>query len=368
MRILIYGHTQIFDYLCQNDMFRFDDTIAFVSDRTEEEQIKFRNEWLDVISIEMTALIDFDYILFTEELPVVEYNKFISMVDNEKLVDWRNYFESVVLRKMKTRYQNCTDIDVLNTLKYMSENGVQVFNGEFTKKYDCYDIDVQYDDDNQMFYVIYDNKKMYMKRSYTDKESVKTYVKSLLLEQDPESPHCYFNGRLNVNSGAVVIDAGVAEGNFALSIIDNVSRIYLIECDSEWMEALKLTMQPYKDKVVFCQKMLSDHSDESTICIDDLIESGEKVNFIKFDVEGFEIMSLIGARKTISASDDFQCAICSYHKHGDQILIESLLHDMGVKTYNTNGYMFFKYEEGCFVDPELRRGLVQGIKVVRSDD
>ena len=81
MRILIYGHTQIFDYLCQNDMFRFDDTIAFVSDRTEEEQIKFRNEWLDVISIEMTALIDFDYILFTEELPVVEYNKFISMVD-----------------------------------------------------------------------------------------------------------------------------------------------------------------------------------------------------------------------------------------------------------------------------------------------
>lgn len=355
----------MFDYLIQNDMFRFDEIIAFVSDVKKIDYKKYRNEWLDIVSIEMMTLLNFDFLIVTEPISQEIYKKIISVIDEKKVMDWRNYFESVIYHKFQQRYGGCKDKEIINTIKYMSHNGAQVFNGEFTGKQ--YNIDVGYDNDNCMFYVIYDNKKMYMKKSYTNEDDVRSYVRGLYLEQDIESPHCYFDGRLNVKKDSIVIDAGVAEGNFALSVIDNVSKIYLIECDSEWIEALKLTMLPYKDKVVFCEKMLSDYSDENTTCIDDLVPADENVNFMKFDVEGFEILSLIGARKTILSSPDFQCAVCSYHKHNDQILIESLLHDMGVKTYVTKGYMFFRYESDCFINPELRHGLVQGIKEVQAD-
>jgi predicted RNA methylase len=37
----------------------------------------------------------------------------------------------------------------------------------------------------------------------------------------------------------VVADLGAAEGNFSLSIINKVKKIYIFEYDKEWVEALK---------------------------------------------------------------------------------------------------------------------------------
>ena len=53
------------------------------------------------------------------------------------------------------------------------------------------------------------------------------------------SPHCY---KIQTEEfiGKTVFDCGVAEGNFALDIIDFVEKIYLVECDKGWLKALKI--------------------------------------------------------------------------------------------------------------------------------
>jgi 16S rRNA A1518/A1519 N6-dimethyltransferase RsmA/KsgA/DIM1 with predicted DNA glycosylase/AP lyase activity len=48
-----------------------------------------------------------------------------------------------------------------------------------------------------------------------------------------------------VAEGDVVVDAGAAEGNFALSVIDKASKVYIIEGDAGWCEALRQTFLPY---------------------------------------------------------------------------------------------------------------------------
>jgi len=79
--------------------------------------------------------------------------------------------------------------------------------------------------------------------------------RSINKEQDNQSPHLYLTAEFQVDINSIVVDAGVAEGNFALSVVEKAKILYLIECDTEWMEALRLTFAPWKEKVVFCWKV-----------------------------------------------------------------------------------------------------------------
>lgn len=56
------------------------------------------------------------------------------------------------------------------------------------------------------------------------------------------------------------------------------------------------------------------------ISIDEVIDSSERVTFIKMDVEGSELESLIGASKTI-VKDKPKLAVCIYHKPEDMITL-----------------------------------------------
>lgn len=47
----------------------------------------------------------------------------------------------------------------------------------------------------------------------------------------------------------MIADIGSAEGNFSLSNIENVKKVYLFESDKEWIEALEATFRPWRDKV-----------------------------------------------------------------------------------------------------------------------
>ena len=93
--------------------------------------------------------------------------------------------------------------------------------------------------------------------------------------------------------GSIIIDAGVAEGNFALSVVDKAKRLYLVECDRGWMEALRLTFEPWKEKVVFIEKFMSDTAGDTTTSIDELMgDEADGPYFIKLDIEGYEQKAL----------------------------------------------------------------------------
>ena len=142
--------------------------------------------------------------------------------------------------------------------------------------------------------------------------------------------------------------------------IEKVKKVYLIECELDWIEALKATFEPYKEKVVFCDKYLSDKDSDTCITLNTLVQ--EPVDFLKMDIEGEEVNALRGADKVFVNSANIKCSICAYHRHGDEEKIKDILSRYGLETCTSKGYMLFIYDDEIWNNPELRRGIVRGYR------
>lgn len=259
-------------------------------------------------------------------------------------------------------YKNTNDAEIKKIMDYIKHNGLDVFNYEFTDKYDYMPVECCYDNEAMLWFVIENGKRMYMKASLDTRLKVEYYYRSIAMEQDPQSPHRYDVEGFHVEQGMTVIDAGVAEGNFALSVIDKVNKIFLVECDSEWIEALRYTFKDYKDKVVYVEKLLSDSISDTTITIDKIAEN-ENIDYIKMDIEGYEVPALKGAENTLTKP--IKLNICCYHNVYDEKNITGILQKNKIKTATSKGYMCY-LSPGNNIDNEqkvykLVRGLVRGI-------
>lgn len=275
----------------------------------------------------------------------------------------------ILIRKIFRNYEMCTDKDILEILEVIKERKfVAAYNQKFTSEYILSEKNleaVHYDNNSGMYYVLLNGKKMFYPKSCS-KEVVACNFNFINLEQDERSPHRYLDKNFNVEEGDVIIDAGVAEGNFALDVIEKASKVYLIECGHEWVEALEKTFEPWKEKVVIIEKMLGEINDDMHISIDNFVTENE-VNFIKMDVEGAEIESLRGASKVLKNSRNIKCAICAYHRKNAEKDIRAIMEEQGFFTTTTAGYMFFKEDMDSWVDGELRRGIVRAVKFVKED-
>ena len=245
----------------------------------------------------------------------------------------------------------------------MKQNPLSVYNSDFQNKYEARDVEVYFDKNKSLYYVYYNNKKMYFSKKFIKKEHVKSYYNFICMEQDVMSPHRYQTEKFYVCQGDVVLDAGVAEGNFALDIIDIVDKVYLVEADKDWIEALRCTFEPYKDKVEIIEGFLgSDAQKDITV---DLLVSGKNINFIKMDIEGAEIGALRGAKKTLE-ENNIKVDICAYHNAEDEEQIKELLRQAGYEAEVSDGYMVFMtkinpYEKEVTC-PRFVRGLVRGYR------
>ena len=170
---------------------------------------------------------------------------------------------------------------------------------------------------------------------------------------------CISEAKTTSGGGSVIVDAGTCEGNFALRYIEKAKKVYLIEPDPLWMQALQRTFQPYRNKVVFCSKFVGKQDSADTITIDSLVS--ERADFIKMDIEGAELDALAGAKRTLEDSHA-KCAICSYHRWHDEKAIRKMLEGYGYTTSTSQGYMFFPYDENIMDTLDLRRGVVYGDK------
>lgn len=193
----------------------------------------------------------------------------------------------------------------------------------------------------------------------SDKEIVK-YYRSLLIEQDPSSPHYYFSCGAEVREKDVVLDIGAAEGIFALEIIEKAKKVYLIEGDLSWIEPLKETFRPWRDKVTIIPRYVSDVNTEEFLTLDRLF-FGNEVNFIKMDIEGHEEKALRGADFLLSSNADLTIVACSYHTHQAENNLRRILYEKGFSVEISSGYMIF-FDGEKLQPPYLRRGLVVGKK------
>lgn len=263
--------------------------------------------------------------------------------------------------QIQTRYADNKDKDIQQILNYLSDHSLEVFNYPFREEYRKRNWYVEYDTQRNLYYTIHNKKKLYFSRSFATEYQVKKYYRSICMEQDIHSPHNYLTDEFNVSDGAVVIDAGVAEGNFALSIIDRISKIYLFEPDRDWIEALEYTFEPYKDKVVIINKCLSNYIDSTTTTVDTVM-NGLNVDFIKMDIEGEEFYALQGAEKTIQKSDGIKCAICTYHQEFAYDAISNLLKEYQFDVTTSDGYMWYYDSFNAMRAPVLRKGVIRATK------
>jgi hypothetical protein len=249
--------------------------------------------------------------------------------------------------------------DIVEGLKFLKCHKYTPLPYKWTSKYDSYIPEVFRDKINQFLYILFEGKKMYFPKSFNSSK-VTWAVRAALREQDSRSPHLYLTDDFQPAEGSVIIDAGVAEGNFALSVIEKAKRLYLVECDPGWMEALKHTFEPWKEKVVFVEKYMSDKPGEITTSIDDLLKQEDNdYYFIKLDIEGYEKSALAGMKRLMESGKKVRMNVCTYHYPDDFRELKSVLETSGFDCHVTDGYVLF-FHPG--EEPLFRKVLIRAEK------
>jgi hypothetical protein len=277
----------------------------------------------------------------------------------------RTFFLKRKLRKKIISHFSGLPPDQVNdehreVLGYLENNPVSLFPYPFDSGYLPEDIEVFLDKSNGMRYVFQSGKKLYFKKGWSSAKVRRAYA-ALAKEQDPASPHCYLSHDFMVGSDDVIADIGASEGNFSLSQIEKVKKIYLIDYDSEWIKALKATFAPWKEKVEIITKYVSDTNNDNHISLDTLLSIKKDITFLKIDVEGFEQKVLDGAEKFLSGNMPLKIALCTYHKHTDEEIFIPQLEKKGFEIKTSHGYMIPLFDKKI-KKPWLRRVLIRAAR------
>ena len=138
----------------------------------------------------------------------------------------------------------------------------------------------------------------------------------------------------------IIIDAGSYDAATAIHFLEwgkgKVKKVYTFEFDPENAVKCEKNIKPYADKITLVKKGTWDRDEVMRVGTDgtgssrvsnagdtevylttiDSVVQDERVTFIKMDVEGAELKSLMGARNTIIKNHP-RLAICVYHKDSD---------------------------------------------------
>lgn len=272
----------------------------------------------------------------------------------------KSYIIRPKFRRIKVQYDiiknsKCGKLkEFVKEVEYIKENGVTMFPYHFQEKYHSLTFGGGYDE-SHMPYINYGGKTIYFPNDM-NLEKAKTYLKNIIIEQDEESPHCYFSEKIEGNN-LVFVDCGAAEGFLTLQFIDRIAKAYVIEGDKRWCDALRKTLSPWKDKIIFVDRYLDDNC-----CLDDILQEKEKTNFIiKMDIEGSEMKALLGAEKVL-LKNPCTLSICTYHRQSDFHNICEYLSSIGYGLEPSQGYCLW-YFESFLKWPYFRRGLVRGKRI-----
>lgn len=353
MKVIVWGTGYFANEYVERKSYHIDDEIiAFVDNNKNLWGKNFKEK--EIISPKQLEQIEFDRLVIC----TIHFEKIKTQIQKELFISAEiiSYFEveESIKNALISKYSYDQNCEIQKILTYYRSHSLNLF-GYYDKEGDDIKYPVYYDKE-EMPYILFEGKRMFFPRSYLFMhENNLVCVKNILYEQGKHSPHRYIKFDNEIKKDMIIVDAGVCEGNFALRYVEYAKKIYLIESDPEWIGALERTFQPYKEKVIICNKYLSNKDTEQSITLDTLIH--ERIDILKMDIEGYEVSALEGGESVLRDSNAY-CAICSYHKQNDEHKIKYLLQRYGYSTDTSEGFMFFPYDDNI----EFRKGVVYGKK------
>ncbi|GEM_PF-4147276 len=140
-----------------------------------------------------------------------------------------------------------------------------------------------------------------------------TYKKGMQAHGAP-----YFHSGCYVEKGDTVLDLGADPGDFsAFACLCGASKVFAF--DPEHSSQLQKTSQLYPNIELVQYYIDKKSKTNNVITIDDYAERKNiRIDFIKMDIEGFELRALQGARQVI-LRDKPRLALCTYHRVLDRI-------------------------------------------------
>lgn len=265
-----------------------------------------------------------------------------------------------ILEHFATLPENEVNEEQREVLKYLENHPIKIFPYRFHDNYSPEKVEVMYDSQMGMRYVLQEGKRLYFKKRWSEKRIKRSYS-DLLREQDITSPHRYLTDSFGIGKDDIIADIGAAEGNFSLSVIEKTKKVYLFEYDREWIQALKATFAPWAEKVEIINKYVSDYDDVSHTRFDTFYKNKKDITFLKIDVDGAEAIVLNSCDEVFKTSESFKIALCTYHKNNDEKDFTLLLKNHGFSITPSEGYMIHYYDKKMKA-PYLRRGLIRATR------
>ena len=290
----------------------------------------------------------------------------------------KNLKETLIAQRQDLTYQSILVRSQLSEeyrREYQREISRLLALGRFTVYPSQEDMTVEvesgFDDSLRLPYVIHKGKHLYFPRMYSVAQAVVAYKgyicgDRLLGKGEDFAPHQYQSKEFQVHDGDVVVDVGCAEALFSLDVIEQASKVYLIERDGIWKAPLLATFAPYKDKAVFVQKLVSDKDSRTTVSLPSLLkcESSSPL-FIKMDIEGYEPKVVRTLLPLLRERDGITLSCCTYHNNEDATILEQLFQQVGYRYEFSKGYMLFaRYDQPTA--PYFRHGVIRASNLTHS--
>ena len=259
-------------------------------------------------------------------------------------------------REIKASIKRGELVDYEKECNYIKKNGLNCLPYNFVEEYSEMNIEVFYDEEEMKHYIIHNGKRLYYPRNFSLDIIIESY-RQIMREQDVRSPHFYWNSLNKPVGGDIFVDVGAAEGIVALDYVEEMSKVYIIECEERWIDALRATFKPYKEKVEIIPFLCGEHIENGkVITLDSLLGSETLPIVIKMDTEGGEMKALRGANAILKRVST-KLAVTTYHTNDAAKEIYEYLDCLGYKCEWSNGYMLFIYDKSTKY-PYFRRGIL----------
>lgn len=158
--------------------------------------------------------------------------------------------------------------------------------------------------------------------------------------------HRYEHAGMVVRPDDIVVDAGAAEGLFALMVVDRCAKVYAVEPLPRFQEALLRTFDGVENfellpvalssepgeavlSVAGIHSTIGDHAEGAKVRVATLDElfADRPYTYLKADLEGFEQAMLAGATESIRRYRP-RLALTTYHRADDAERIAALLMEL----------------------------------------